>query len=246
MNSTSDFYLPKGFGARLQRLMDEKDVSMSALARGIGITFPAVNSLLKDRTKDPRWSTIAKIASFFDVPIRDLMEDRPVPRTEDEELAELALRKSAPKIYKGNTVPLLHFGVLSELKITDWSIESDDWVVAPPGCTSEQVVAFYLRGSFLAPDYLDEDLLFLHRKLVPPEESGEYCGDDRDRPLEGQLIAALVKTKKFGTRTLIGFYETDFIGRELVRIRKDPIGEGLVYECAEYIGDITFVSRRIR
>ena len=245
MNSTSDFYLPKGFGARLQRLMDEKDVSMSALARGIGITFPAVNSLLKDKTKDPKWSTIAKIANFFDVPIRDLMEDRPIPRTEDDELAELAFRKGAPTIYKGSTVPLLHFGDLSELKISDWSVASDDWVVAPPGCDSDYVVAFYLHGSFLAPDYLDGDLLFLQRKLVPPEASDDYCGDDRDRPREGQLIAAKVKTKKFGTSTLIGFYETDFIGRELVRIRKDPIGEGLVYECAEYIGDIVFLSRKI-
>ncbi|WP_273483669.1 helix-turn-helix domain-containing protein [Desulforamulus ruminis] len=55
------------FQKRLKQVMDEKGVKAADVARGTGISTPAISKYLNDTKKKPIASNVMKIAKYFNV-----------------------------------------------------------------------------------------------------------------------------------------------------------------------------------
>ena len=58
---------------RLKALMDKQSVTCYRLAKGIGVTEPAVHTWV-DGTCEPKLKNLKKLAEFFDVPLEYFIE----------------------------------------------------------------------------------------------------------------------------------------------------------------------------
>ena len=63
------------FKDRLERVMIARSVSQSELARGTGMTFPAIHNLVTGKATNPKMETVKSIADFLNVPTNSLLED---------------------------------------------------------------------------------------------------------------------------------------------------------------------------
>ena len=57
---------------RLQRAMDDRDVTQADLARMTGLSTAIVSQIVSGKTKDPRFMSIVKIARALDVSLEYL------------------------------------------------------------------------------------------------------------------------------------------------------------------------------
>lgn len=63
------------FKDRLERVMIARSVSQSELARGTGMTFPAIHNLVTGKATNPKMETVKSIAGFLNVPTNSLLDD---------------------------------------------------------------------------------------------------------------------------------------------------------------------------
>lgn len=63
------------FKDRLERVMIARSVSQSELARGTGMTFPAIHNLVTGKATNPKLETVKSIAEFLNVPANSLLDD---------------------------------------------------------------------------------------------------------------------------------------------------------------------------
>jgi transcriptional regulator with XRE-family HTH domain len=63
------------FKDRLGRVMIARSVSQSELARGTGMTFPAIHNLVTGKATNPKMETVKSIAEFLNVPANSLLDD---------------------------------------------------------------------------------------------------------------------------------------------------------------------------
>jgi transcriptional regulator with XRE-family HTH domain len=56
----------------LARLMKQEGISQSALSRATGVPQPTINRILSQVTQDPRRDSMARLATYFGVPIDSL------------------------------------------------------------------------------------------------------------------------------------------------------------------------------
>ena len=63
------------FKDRLERVMIARSVSQSELARGTGMTFPAIHNLVTGKATNPKMETVKSIAEFLNVPANSLLDD---------------------------------------------------------------------------------------------------------------------------------------------------------------------------
>lgn len=66
---------PNSFKDRLERVMIARSVSQSELARGTGMTFPAIHNLVTGKATNPKMETVKSIAEFLNVPTNSLLDD---------------------------------------------------------------------------------------------------------------------------------------------------------------------------
>lgn len=71
---------------KIKQLCDEKGVSISALAAGIGVRSSVFSELKMGRTKRLSVTTLNKIAEYFDVPPSYLIDDDVLRDEKQEEL----------------------------------------------------------------------------------------------------------------------------------------------------------------
>ncbi len=68
---------------QLAKLMREKQISQSALARATGIPQPTINRILSEVTREPRRDSVLSIANYFGV-TPESMYEAPSQREQDQ------------------------------------------------------------------------------------------------------------------------------------------------------------------
>lgn len=63
----------------LARLMTQEGISQSALSRATGVPQPTINRILSQVTQDPRRDSMARLATYFGVPIDSLYSQPNAP-----------------------------------------------------------------------------------------------------------------------------------------------------------------------
>lgn len=82
-------------GKVIRRLMDELQMTEAELCRGVNLPQTTINRLLSCQTNDPRMSTLAAIAKFFDVTIEQLMGVEPL------------VLNAGVRMLKGSVLPII-------------------------------------------------------------------------------------------------------------------------------------------
>jgi len=68
---------------QLAKLMREKQISQSALARATGVPQPTINRILSEVTREPRRDSVLRIANYFGVTPESMYES-PSHRDQDQ------------------------------------------------------------------------------------------------------------------------------------------------------------------
>jgi transcriptional regulator with XRE-family HTH domain len=68
---------------QLAKLMREKQISQSALARATGVPQPTINRILSEVTREPRRDSVLRIANYFGV-TPESMYEAPSQREQDQ------------------------------------------------------------------------------------------------------------------------------------------------------------------
>lgn len=67
--------LNKAFAMRVSNLLIEKDISKYRLERETGLTHSAMRYIFNEVNKDVKFSTIVKVAEFFDMTLKEFFDD---------------------------------------------------------------------------------------------------------------------------------------------------------------------------
>lgn len=70
---------------QLARLMREKQISQSALARATGVPQPTINRILSEVTREPRRDSVLRIANYFGITPESMYE---APSQREQDLAD--------------------------------------------------------------------------------------------------------------------------------------------------------------
>lgn len=57
----------------LYHLMSAKGINQTRLAKETGVPQPTISRIIRGDTTSPRFSSIKKIANYFDVPLEDVI-----------------------------------------------------------------------------------------------------------------------------------------------------------------------------
>ena len=64
--------MPETLGERIQNALDMRDMTQADLARATGLSTGLIAMIVSGKTKDPRFSSIVKIARALDVSLNYL------------------------------------------------------------------------------------------------------------------------------------------------------------------------------
>ena len=108
-NGRSDLEIGELFPIKqtIRRLMDNANMSEADLCRGVNLPQTTINRLLSGQTEDPRISTLALIARFFDISIEQLIG------------AEKLVLSEAWKQAKGSIVPIISWNHVSQWLVSN-------------------------------------------------------------------------------------------------------------------------------
>ena len=68
--------LNKAFAMRVSELLLKNNISKYRLEKETGLTHSAIRYIFNEVNKDVRFSTIVKIASFFDLTLAEFFDDK--------------------------------------------------------------------------------------------------------------------------------------------------------------------------
>lgn len=71
--------------SHLSKIMGERRVRISVLAREIGVHRNSITLLYEDKATRVELETLSRLCKYFDCKIEDLLEYRPVPLDEKKE-----------------------------------------------------------------------------------------------------------------------------------------------------------------
>lgn len=186
---SNDFDM-SAFRARLQRLMDQRDIKRKPLARGAGLGETAIRDIFDEKRKDVRVGTLVRLASFFDMSVDDLLEDPDLPIAGKVGAGGTILFE-AEEMYDGPKVP------------------------RPPGAYG-RILALEVVGVSMLPKYEDGDVVYVNRDIegIPPNAIGDYCAV---RTADGAtFLKILAKGSEPGRYTLRSLNAPDMENEEVV------------------------------
>ncbi len=67
------------FGDKLKKILKEKDMSQSDLAKMLNIKHPVISRWIKGRSNNPKMETIEKLAEGLNIPVNYFLESGSVP-----------------------------------------------------------------------------------------------------------------------------------------------------------------------
>ncbi len=178
------------FRARLQRLMDERNIKRKPLAKAAGLGETAIRDLFNEQRNDVRVGTLVRLADYFQLSVDELLEEPDVP--------------VLGKVGAGGTI----------------LFEPEDnldgpFVPRPPGADG-RIMALEVVGNSMFPKYEDGDIVYVRKDVdgIPPRAIGEYCAI---RTADGgTFLKLLAKGTRPGRYTLRSLNAPDMEDEEVV------------------------------
>lgn len=144
--------MSKEIAERLRYYMEESGLSARRLSLSAGLADTAVRDILNQKSHNPKFDTLSKLADVLNIPVRLLTEGR-------------------------KTVPIVGYigaGAIVYSMDDHANGAGLEEVDAPPGC-GEGAVAVIVRGDSQYPAYRDGDILIYDTHLPPGEAVGREC-----------------------------------------------------------------------
>ncbi len=178
------------FRARLQRLMDERNIKRKPLAKAAGLGETSIRDIFDEKRNDVRIGTLVRLADYFQLSVDDLIEEPDVP--------------VLGKVGAGGTI----------------LFEPEDnldgpFVPRPPGADG-RIMALEVVGNSMFPKYEDGDIIYVRKEIdgIPPHAIGEYCAI---RTADGgTFLKLLAKGSRPGRYTLRSLNAPDMEDEEVV------------------------------
>jgi DNA-binding Xre family transcriptional regulator len=178
------------FRARLQRLMDERNIKRKPLAKAAGLGETSIRDIFDTKRNDVRVGTLVRLADYFQLSVDDLIEDPAVP--------------ILGRVGAGGTI-------LFE--------PEDDFdgplVPSPPGA-SGRLMALEVVGNSMFPKYEDGDIVYVRKDIdgITPSAIGDYCAV---RTADGgTFLKILAKGSLPGRYTLRSLNAPDMDDQEVI------------------------------
>ena len=67
--------ISKAVAKRIQNLCDEKNISINKLAIMSGLTQSTLQSIISDKSKNPKLLTVVRICESLDMPLKEFFDD---------------------------------------------------------------------------------------------------------------------------------------------------------------------------
>lgn len=178
------------FRARLQRLMDERNIKRKPLAKAAGLGETSIRDIFDERRNDVRIGTLVRLADYFQLSVDDLIEEPNVP--------------VLGRVGAGGTI----------------LFEPEDnldgpFVPRPPGADG-RIMALEVVGNSMFPKYEDGDVIYVRKDIdgIPPQAIGEYCAI---RTADGgTFLKLLAKGTRPGRYTLRSLNAPDMEDEEVL------------------------------
>ena len=138
-------------GNIIKQLAEERGISFYALSKGSGVTQATLSRILNGKVQKPKDSTILAIADFLGVPPERL-------GLEFSHLSQvgkrLVQRGPSVPVYEPEQVVLLNNGERPATnRFVTYPVSADVGVI-------DEIVGMVVRGSAMAPYFLDGDIVF--------------------------------------------------------------------------------------
>jgi len=171
-------------GDKIARRRNELGLSQADLAKRIGVSQAAVNSIESGNTKKSRY--LARIAQELQIPLHDLDPDidptaPPTPRPPPNVGGQSPLPPP-----NGRPIPVLGQAVGGIDGRLVFNGEVSDYVMCPPGMeTARGAYALYVAGESMVPVFKPGQLVWVHPGLPPRRGDDvvvQLVGDDGEPP----------------------------------------------------------------
>lgn len=178
------------FRARLQRLMDERNIKRKPLAKAAGLGETSIRDIFDEARNDVRMGTLVRLADYFSITVDELIEE--------------------PEMRIAGRI-----GAGGEILFEPSDVEDGPVAPRPPG-QHGNVMALAVVGTSMYPKYEDGDVVYVAKSPQGIAENalGNYCAV---RTADGgTYLKILAKGSTPGRFTLRSLNAPDMEDQEVV------------------------------
>ena len=146
------------------RLMEQKRVKIADIANSTGLPYTTIDSIIKKKLKDIKFSNAKKIANYFGVTPEYLYSGETIF---ESNVVPISLPKNTVNIPVLGSIPA-GMPVEAVENIIEWIDITEEWTHG-----ERQYFGLKVKGDSMFPEYLEGDTVIIRKQ--PCCESGDDC-----------------------------------------------------------------------